>query len=63
MAKNAAIKGAGKVGKVMQGFKPGMLRPGSAKNIANRRQAVAMALNEPPVAAARVPRKRSPGSG
>jgi len=47
-------KGQKKIGKVMHEYKEGTLRSGSGKKVANRKQAVAIALSEARKAGARV---------
>jgi hypothetical protein len=59
MAKKTATKGKGKVEKVMHEFKEGTLKSGSGKKIANRKQAVAVALSEARKSGARIPKKKS----
>ena len=58
MAKKSATKGNSKVKKVMHEYKEGTLKSGSGKKIANRKQAVAVALSEARKAGARIPKKK-----
>ena len=57
MDKKTATNGRGKVKKVMHEFKEGTLKSGSGKKIANRKQAVAVALSEARKSGARIPEK------
>jgi len=58
--KRTASKGRGKVKKVMREYKKGSLKSGrSGKKVANRKQAVAIALSEARQSGARIPRKKS----
>jgi hypothetical protein len=55
----ATGRGRRKVGKVMREYKRGSLRSGrSGSKVRNRKQAVAIALNEARRSGARIPRKR-----
>jgi hypothetical protein len=49
-------KGERKIRKVMEEYKEGELRSGSGKAVANRKQAVAIALNEARKTGANIPR-------
>ena len=57
MANKIASKGKGKVEKVMHEFKEGTLKSGSGQKVANRKQAVAVALSEARHAGAKIPKK------
>jgi hypothetical protein len=48
-----------KIHKVMKEHKSGTLKSGSAKKVTNRKQAVAIALNEARKSGAKVPKKKS----
>jgi hypothetical protein len=52
-------QGRGKVAKVMREHKHGTLRSGSGRKVKNRKQAVAIALNEARRSGARIPKKKS----
>lgn len=56
----AAAKGKGKVKKVMKEYSEGKLHSGSKKGpvVANKKQAVAIALSEARKAGARIPKKK-----
>ena len=54
-----AIKGKGKVEKVMHEFKGGTLKSSSGQKITDRKQAVAVALSEARQSGARIPKKSS----
>lgn len=53
-----STKGKGKVRKVMHEYKEGELKSGSGRKVTNRKQAVAIALNEAREAGARIPAKK-----
>lgn len=59
--KKTSAKGQAKVGKVMHEYKHGQLKSGGRKKVKNRKQAVAIALNEARNSGAKVapPRKKS----
>lgn len=52
-------RGKSKVAKVMREHKHGTLHSGSGKKVKNRKQAVAIALNEARKSGAKIPRKKS----
>jgi Family of unknown function (DUF6496) len=60
--KKTSAKGKAKVGKVMHEYKHGQLKSGGRAKVKNRKQAVAIALNEARKSGAQVapPKKRSP---
>jgi uncharacterized protein DUF6496 len=55
---SSAKKGRGKVEKVMGEYKRGQLKSGGKKKVANRKQAVAIALSEAREAGAKIPKKK-----
>lgn len=57
-ARKTSSRGRGKVGKVMREYKHGTLKSGGKKKVRNRKQAVAIALNEARRSGARVPRRK-----
>ncbi len=57
-AKRGGAKGKGKVKKVMHEYKEGTLKSGSGGKVKNRKQAVAIALNEARSSGARIPKKK-----
>ena len=57
-AKSGGSKGKKKVHKVMSEFKHGDLKSGSGGKVKNRKQAVAIALNEARASGAKVPAKK-----
>ena len=57
--KSAGSKGKRKVHKVMKEYKQGKLKSGSGKKVQNRKQAVAIALNEARESGAKIPKKKS----
>ena len=58
--KSSSTKGKSKVKKVMHEYKQGQLKSGrSGKKVANRKQAVAIALNEARQSGAKIPRKKA----
>ena len=59
MAKMTATKGKSKIEKVMHEYKEGTLKSGSGKKVADRKQAVAVALSEARKAGARIPKKKA----
>jgi hypothetical protein len=59
MAKKTATKGKSKIEKVMHEYKEGTLKSGSGKKVADRKQAVAVALSEARKAGARIPKKKA----
>jgi hypothetical protein len=59
MAKKTATKGKNKIEKVMHEYKEGTLKSGSGKKVADRKQAVAVALSEARKAGARIPKKKA----
>jgi hypothetical protein len=59
MAKKTATKGKSKIEKVMHEYKEGTLKSGSGKKVADRKQAVAVALSEARKAGARIPKKQA----
>jgi len=54
-----STKGRTKVAKVMHEHKQGTLKSGSGKKVRNRKQAVAIALNEARKSGAKIPKKKS----
>ena len=52
-------KGKRKIAKVMREHKQGALHSGSGKKVKNRKQAIAIALNEARESGARIPKKES----
>jgi Family of unknown function (DUF6496) len=57
--KSTSTKGKGKVKKVMHEYKEGQLKSGrSGKKVANRKQAVAIALSEARKSGAKIPPKK-----
>jgi hypothetical protein len=59
MPKKTATKGKNKIEKVMHEYKEGTLKSGSGKKVADRKQAVAVALSEARKAGARIPKKKA----
>jgi hypothetical protein len=57
--KRNSSSGKTKVEKVMSEFKEHSLKSGSGKKVTNRKQAVAIALNEARKSGAKIPKKRS----
>jgi hypothetical protein len=57
MVEKTALKGRGKVEKVMYEYKEGELKSGSGQKITNRKQAVAVALSEARRAGPKSPRR------
>jgi hypothetical protein len=57
-ASSSGGKGKRKIHKVMKEYKEGTLRSGSGGKVKNRKQAVAIALNEAREAGANVPKKK-----
>jgi hypothetical protein len=55
---STSSKGKAKVHKVMKEHKEGTLKSGSGKKVTNRKQAVAIALNEARKSGAKVPAKK-----
>jgi len=58
-ASSSSSKGQRKIHKVMKEHKEGKLKSGSGKKVANRKQAIAIALNEARESGAKVPKKKS----
>lgn len=54
---HSSSKGKRKVHKVMKEHKHGTLKSGSGKKVTNRKQAVAIALNEARRSGAKIPKK------
>jgi hypothetical protein len=61
IATSSAAKGKAKVGKVMHEFNEGTLSSRGGAKVTNRKQAVAVALNEARRSGARIPKKKSSG--
>lgn len=63
-AKKAASQSTGdrKIRKVMKEYKEGTLKSSSGRKVANRKQAVAIALNEAREAGAKIPKKKAKSS-
>jgi hypothetical protein len=57
LATKKSASGRGKVKNVMHEYKTGQLKSGSGRKVANRKQAVAIALNEARESGAKIPRK------
>jgi len=57
--KSTGSKGKTKVKKVMKEYKSGQLKSGSGKKVANRKQAVAIALSEARASGAKIPKKKA----
>jgi hypothetical protein len=55
----SSSKGRSKVHKVMKEHKQGKLKSGSGKKVKNRKQAVAIALNEARRSGAKIPKKKT----
>lgn len=56
---SSQTKGRGKTEKVMHEYKHGELKSGSGKKVKNRKQAVAIALNEARQSGAKIPKEGS----
>jgi len=54
-----STKAKAKVHKVMKEHKEGKLKSGSGKKVTNRKQAIAIALNEAREVGAKIPRKKA----
>ena len=59
--KSSSTRGRGKVKRVMHEYKHGELKSGKGGKVKNRKQAIAIALNEARELGAKIPRKKSAG--